>query len=192
MNDTVQGIARSSQPAMQELPPHWHELQAEAARATRREGPPRFTLRRGAIACAGVFLVIGVLAFSSFNLGVLLALGSFGSSAVMVFTFPEIHFSQPRSVVGGHFICTAVGLAALALFGPAWWALALAAAVSVALMMLTRAMHPPAGSNPVIVFLVAPKLSFLFFPTLFGALTMVAVAVLYHRACRRVYPVYWY
>lgn len=164
---------------------------AEAAK-TRREGPPRFSLLTGAFACLGVFTVIGVLAYSSFNLGVLLALGSFGSTAVMMFTFPEIHFSQPRSVVGGHFICTAVGLVALALFGPAWWALALAAAVSVALMMTARAMHPPAGSNPIIVFLIAPKWTFLFFPTLFGALTMVLVAVLYHRACRREYPAYWY
>lgn len=164
---------------------------AQAA-VTRREGPPRFTPVAGVFACLGVFAVIAVLAYSSFNLGVLLALGSFGSTAVMMFTFPEIHFAQPRSVVGGHVICTAVGLAALALFGPAWWALALAAAVACALMMLARCMHPPAGSNPIIVFLVAPKWSFLVFPTLAGALTMVAVAVLYHRACRREYPVYWY
>lgn len=152
---------------------------------------PRYTLGRGAIACAGVFLIIGVLAFCSYNLGLLLLLGSFGSSAVMVFTFPEIHFAQPRSVVGGHVICSAVGLAALALFGPGWWSLALAAAAATALMMLTRTLHPPAGSNPVIVFLAAPKWSFLLFPTLFGALTMVGVALLYHRACRRAYPLYW-
>jgi len=184
---------------MNELAPSATVRAPEAAPAASRTDAvpgtataPGYTLRFGAVACLGVALIIGVLAFSSFNLGVLLALGSFGSTAVMMFTFPELHFSQPRSVVGGHFICTAVGLAALALFGPAWWALALAAGVSCALMMLARCMHPPAGSNPVIVFLVAPKLSFLFFPTLFGALAMVAVAVLYHRACRRVYPVYWY
>ena len=152
---------------------------------------PRYTLATGALACAGVFVIIGVLAFASYNLHWLLLLGSFGSSAVMVFTFPELHFSQPRSVVGGHVICTAVGLAALALFGPSWWALASAAAVSVALMMLTRTLHPPAGSNPIIVFLLPPKWSFLLFPTLFGALTIVVVAVLFHRATRRVYPLYW-
>jgi CBS-domain-containing membrane protein len=153
---------------------------------------PSYSLASGAVACAGVFIVIGVMAFASFNLGWLLLLGSFGSSAVMVFTFPEIHFSQPRSVIGGHVICTAVGLAALALFGPTWWALAGATAAAVALMMLTRTLHPPAGSNPVIVFLVAPAWGFLVFPTLSGALAMVAVAVLYHRACRRPYPAYWY
>jgi CBS-domain-containing membrane protein len=70
--------------------------------------------------------------------------------------------------------------------------LAAATAAAVALMMLTRTLHPPAGSNPVIVFLVAPQWGFLVFPTLLGALAMVAVAVLFHRGCRRQYPVYWY
>ncbi|MFT7775902.1 HPP family protein [Roseateles sp.] len=153
---------------------------------------PGYGLRAGVIACAGVFSIIAVLAIGSFKLGWLLLLGSFGSTAVMVFTFPDLHFSQPRSVIGGHVISTAVGLAALALFGPTWWAVAAAAAAACALMMLTRTVHPPAGSNPVIVFLAAPKWSFLFFPTLFGAMTMVAVAMLYHRATRRTYPAYWY
>ena len=154
-------------------------------------GPPRYTLRSGALACAGVFLVIGVLSFASFNLGVLLLLGSFGSTAVMVFTFPSLHFSQPRSVIGGHVICSAVGLAMLALLGPTWWALASAAALAVALMMVTRTLHPPAGSNALIVFLAAPKWGFLLFPTLAGAVAVVLVALAYHRACRRAYPAYW-
>jgi CBS-domain-containing membrane protein len=169
-------VARLSQPAPRALAP---------------SQAPSYSLRTGVLACAGVFAIIGVLAFASYNLGWLLLLGSFGSSAVMVFTFPELHFSQPRSLVGGHVICTTVGLAALSLCGPSWWSLALAAAVCVALMMLTRTLHPPAGSNPIIVFLAAPKWSFVFFPTLFGALAMVLVAMAYHRATRRRYPVYW-
>lgn len=170
---------------------------SEIAPAARPAAPaiasraPGYTPRACLIACAGVFCVIGVLAIASFELATLLLLGSFGSTAVMVFTFPELHFSQPRSVIGGHVICTAVGLAALAWFGPAWWSLASAAALSAALMMLTRTMHPPAGSNPVIVFLATPSWSFLLLPTLLGALTMVAIALLYHRATRRAYPAYW-
>ena len=174
---------------MSELAPGVVARPPEAVPAAPTPVPaPGFTLAQGIVACVGVFTIIGVLAFSSFNLGVLLALGSFGSTAVMVFTFPEIHFAQPRSVIGGHVICTAVGLAALALLGPSWWSLATAAAVSTALMMLTRTMHPPAGSNPIIVFLAAPHWGFLLFPTLAGALVLVVVAVLYHRACRRPGP----
>jgi CBS-domain-containing membrane protein len=152
---------------------------------------PRYTLRQGLVACAGVFVVIGVLAFGSFNLGTMLLLGSFGSSAVMMFAFPDIHFAQPRSVIGGHVICSAVGLATLTLLGPTWWALASAAAVSLALMMLTRTVHPPAGSNPLIVFLTLPHWDFLLLPTLAGAVTMVLVAIVYHRICKRSYPAYW-
>ena len=158
-----------------------------------RPTAPAYSLRQGVAACCGVALVIGVLAFSTFKLGVLLALGSFGSSAVLLFTFPDHHFSQPRSLVGGHFLCSAIGLLTLALFGPTWWALALAVAVGTAVMMLMRCMHPPAGSNSIIVFVgVIQDWHFLFFPTLCGTLAMVAVAVLYHRACGRTYPLYWH
>lgn len=152
---------------------------------------PRFTLKQGALACTGVFVIIAILAFGTFNLGTALLLGSFGSTAVIMFAFPDIHFAQPRSVVGGHVVCSAVGLAAYAMFGPVWWALASAAAVSLALMMLTRTVHPPAGSNPLIVFIAAPKWSFLLFPTLAGAVVMVLVALGFHRACKRAYPAYW-
>jgi CBS-domain-containing membrane protein len=151
----------------------------------------RSAFRGGIVACAGVFTVIAVIAYSSFNLGVLLALGSFGSSSVLLFAFPESVFSQPRSVVGGHFISSAAGLFFLYAIGPSWWSLAAAVAIATACMLISRSVHPPAGSNPIIVFLAAPQWSFLFFPTLVGALTLVIVAVIYHAACRRRYPIYW-
>lgn len=157
----------------------------------RPTAPPGYGLREGALACAGVFSAIAALAYSSFNLGLLLALGSFGSSAVLLFAFADSHFSQPRSIIGGHVISTAVGLLALALLGRQWWALALAVAAATALMMAARCLHPPAGSNPIIVFLALPGWDFLLFPTLSGALVLVAVGVLYHRACALAYPLYW-
>lgn len=152
---------------------------------------PAYGLRAGAVACAGVFAAIAVLAYSSFDLGVLLALGSFGSSTVLLFAFADSHFAQPRSIVGGHVISSAVGLLALTLLGRQWWALALAVALATALMMATRTVHPPAGSNPIIVFLALPHWDFLLFPTLAGALALVAVGVLYHRLCGVAYPQYW-
>lgn len=153
--------------------------------------PPRPSFRKGAVACAGIFLGIGTLAYCTFNLQILLALGSFGSTSVLLFSFPENHFSQPRSIIGGHFISSAVGLAALACFGQTWWALGLAVAVAAALMMLAGTVHPPAGSNPIIVFLLAPHWDFLLFPTLLGALVLVSVGLVYHRACGQAYPLYW-
>ena len=58
-------------------------------------------------------------------------------------------------------------------------------------MMLTRTVHPPAGSNPVIAFLAAPRWDFVLFPTLFGAAAMVLVAIVSPPGCKRRYPLYW-
>ena len=56
----------------------------------------------------------------------------------------------------------------------------------------TRTVHAPAGSNPVIVFLLQPSWSFLLFPTVVGALLLTAVALLYNNATRESrYPKYW-
>ena len=121
-----------------------------------------------------------------------MVLGSFGASCVLVFAYPDVPFSQPRNVIAGHLISSMTGLVFLATCGSHPWSLALAVATAIALMMITRTVHPPAGSNPVIVFMTQPGWSFLLFPTLFGALILVAVALVYNNATRAAkYPKYW-
>jgi len=124
----------------------------------------------------GVITITSVAVLTDF-FSIALILGSFGASCVLVFGYPDVPFSQPRNVVAGHVISSLVGLICLAIFGPHWWAVALAVGTTIALMMLTRTVHPPAGSNPVIVFLTQPAWDFLLFPTLIGALIIVAVAL---------------
>jgi CBS-domain-containing membrane protein len=59
-------------------------------------------------------------------------------------------------------------------------------------MMLTRTVHSPAGSNPVIVFLSQPAWTFVLFPTLAGAILIVLIALLYHNLTRESrWPKYW-
>ena len=59
-------------------------------------------------------------------------------------------------------------------------------------MMALRVMHPPAASNPVIVFLGKSAWGFALFPALAGALVIVAVALAWNNGVRRVkYPLYW-
>ncbi len=111
---------------------------------------------------------------------------------MLVFGFPDLPFSQPRNLVGGHVLSSLVGLVLLHGCGPQWWALALAVGTAIALMMATRTVHPPAGSNPVIIFLAQPGWDFLLFPTLTGALLLMLVALVYNNATRAVrYPRYW-
>ena len=140
----------------------------------------------------GGFLGIGALAALSAGLDVTLLLGSFGASCVLLFGFPEAPFAQPANVIGGHLLCTVIGIAALQFLGPHPWVLALAVGLSISVMMATRTVHPPAGSNPVIVFLGHSGWKFLLFPVLSGAVLLVLIAWAYHSATRKTrYPHYW-
>lgn len=154
--------------------------------------PPQPSIKNVLLAALGGFITIALLASLSSNLNALLILGSFGASCVLIFGFPDAPFSQPRNVIIGHFLSSLVGLICLALFSTEWWALALAVALSISLMMVTRTVHPPAGSNPVIVFFAQPAWDFLYLPTLTGAAIIVLVALIYNNLIRKIqYPVYW-
>ena len=133
-------------------------------------------------------LVIGLLAAIS---GMPLILGSLGASCVLVFGFPAGPFSQPRAVIGGHLLASAVGLAVLHLGGDGPIGLAIATGGATAAMMLLRVVHPPAGSNPVIIHLLHPSWGFII-PTLAGAVLIVVVALIFINATRTSrYPQYW-
>jgi CBS-domain-containing membrane protein len=148
----------------------------------------------GSIALAGLggFLAIASLAALSQAGSLMFVLGSFGASCVLIFGFPESPFSQPRNIVGGHFLSSLIGLTMLATLGAHWWSTGLAVGLAIALMMATQTVHPPAGSNPVIVMLALPGWDFLLTPTLAGAVLLTMAGVLFHGAlCKKSYPAYW-
>lgn len=125
--------------------------------------------------------VVGGLAAASRQAWVL---GSFGASCVLLFAFPDGPFSRPRNVIGGHVLASAIGLACLQLLGPGWAGMAAAGGCAAMAMLLTDTVHPPAGSNPVIVYLTQPGWDFLLLPTLAGALVLVVVGWSFRRATR--------
>jgi CBS-domain-containing membrane protein len=156
------------------------------------ELPPKPTIKAVALAWLGGVIAIAVIAVLADSLSATLMLGSFGASCVLVFGYPDVPFSQPRNIIVGHFISSLVGLVFLTAFGPNWWAVALAIGTAIAIMMLSRTVHPPAGSNPVIVFLTQPAWDFLLFPTLIGALILLVTALIYNNVSRKAnYPKYW-
>jgi CBS-domain-containing membrane protein len=159
------------------------------------EAPPPRSPWAAILATAGAAagLVAGLM-FLTGEWGVLLLLGSFAPSALIVFAYPDSPFAQPRNVVLGHLIGSASGLAAAHLLPGHGWAAALAVGVAIGLMKAARAVHPPACSNPLIVgALLAPApWSFLLFPTLAGAAAIVAAGLLYHNLRRPApWPRYW-
>lgn len=143
-------------------------------------------------ASIGGFLAIACVGFLSENSHNLLVMGSFGASCVLIFGFAASPFSQPRNVIFGHFISTFIGLLFLHFVGSEWWSMAAALAFCIFVMMLTKTVHPPAGSNPIIVFLLGANWDYLFFPTLFGAIILVLVALIFNNLSKeKIYPVYW-
>ena len=154
--------------------------------------PPKHSIKAILIAWLGGFLAISAVTLLSNTFSTVLVLGSFGASCVLIFGFPDVPFSQPRNIIGGHFLSSLIGLLCLTLFGATWWSVAIAVSTSIAMMMLTRTTHPPAGSNPVIIYLLKPACSFLLFPTLFGAVVLVLIAVIYNNLANEgKYPKYW-
>jgi len=132
----------------------------------------------------GYFLGIGLVAALAASTGQPWLIGSFGASCVLLFGFPDVPFSRARNVIGGHILSSAVALLMLSVFGPHWAVMALAAAMACTLMIATNTVHPPAGGNPVIVFMTQPGWEFLLLPTAIGAAGLFAVSRMYHRICK--------
>ena len=154
--------------------------------------PARPPLTMILFAWLGGFIAISSLALLKESLSMALVLGSFGATCVLAFGFPDAPFSQPRNIVIGHAMSSGIALICLHFLGNEWWSMGIALGSAIALMMWTRTVHPPAGSNPVIVFLTQPDWSFLLFPTLSGAVVLVVIALVYNNLTRKTsYPKYW-
>jgi len=155
--------------------------------------PPMPPLKEIGFVWLGAVLAAAVIGFLAYYTKQPLVLGSFGATIFILFILPESPFAQPRNVIGGHFISTLAGLAFLHFVSPDWWSMALALATALSLMQLLKVPHPPAGSNPFIVFLVGANWEFLFIPTLVGAILLVLVALFYNNlSSNRTYPKYWF
>jgi CBS-domain-containing membrane protein len=147
-------------------------------------------LKSIAFAGLGGFGVIYILAELTAHFQTMLLIAPFGASCVLVFGLPESPLAQPRNVVGGHLISTAVGLASLALLGATPLAFGVGVGLAIAAMLLTRTTHPPAGADPIVVILAGASWQFLLTPVLLGAVVIVAAGMIFHRLVTKVsFPV---
>jgi CBS-domain-containing membrane protein len=126
-------------------------------------------------------VVIGVLAFLSDPVGLPVLVSGFGSSCVLVFTFPHSPLARPTSVVCGHLVSTLCGLCVAAVLPVAWWSIALATGLALVAMAVLRVSHPPAGGSPIAVMTAGAGWSYLVTPVLVGVLIVVAFGLVYQR-----------
>lgn len=124
-------------------------------------------------------------------------LASFGGSCVILFGMAATEMAQPRSFIGGHLVATVTGLVFLRLGympfgGPSELWIVTSVATALALMMLTRTIHSPAGANPIIVFAEAADWDFLLVPLAVGLAVLFVTALAANNLPRgRRYPLRW-
>jgi len=128
-----------------------------------------------------------------------LLIGSFAASAVLVFAAPKSPLAQPRNLLGGHALSAIIGVSVrLALPGTPWLAMALAVSLAIAVMHMTRTLHPPGGATAFIAVMGGPKVvalgyAYVLCPALAGALLLLCVALLNNALTPgRRYPEYWW
>lgn len=139
----------------------------------------------GAIAIASVAMLTDMT-------GTTFLMAPFGASCFLAFAAPDSPLAQPRNIIFGHLISTAVGLVALSVIGPGWMGMAVAVGLAIILMQMTGTGHAPAGADPLVVMVVAPGWEFLMFPVLTGAIMIVLVALVFNNLRSDVqYPRYW-
>ncbi len=143
--------------------------------------------------CLGCLAVIAMTAYLSTVSGLSFLLPSFGASSVILFVIPTSAYAQPRSLVGGHLLSSAIGLTVYFWLGTTWWSLSLSVGLAVAVMLVSRTLHPPAAADP-LFFMMQGGLSWqtVMVPALCGSLLLVLFAFIYvNRVLKRPYPQYW-
>ena len=129
----------------------------------------------------------------------LFLVGSFGATAVLIYGIPASPYAQPRNMIGGHVISAIIGVTCVTVIttSPAIVA-AVAVALSLVAMHITRTVHPPGGATALIAVIGGESIHalgywFVLTPVAFGAVLMLIVALLVNNISpHRRYPQYWF
>ena len=139
-------------------------------------------------------ITIGTLSFLEFETpyGLFLA-GSFGSSMVLLFGYPESPFAQPKNVFFGHLVTSLAGVLILK-FLPVdqFLQIAIAVGLGIFVMIILGVTHPPAGGNPIVIIAGAYSYDFLLNPIIFGSIIIIIYAIILNRfILKKNYPSSW-
>ncbi len=166
------------------------------------QSPPRVKLSE--IVWSWVGSLLGIAAVGYLNdryfegTDLILIIGSFGASAVLIFGAIRSPLAQPPNLLGGHIISALIGVSAYKVLAPhLWLAAAAGVATAIAAMHLTKTLHPPGGATALIAVIGGEKvhnLGYLYalVPVAAGAAIMLVVALLVNNIPKtRKYPEFW-
>ena len=166
------------------------------------QSPPPVSAIEICLSWLGAFLGVGLVGLVN-NLIVgaddnVLMITSFGASAGPLYGAPKSPLAQPRNLVGGHLLAAFIGVAIYkAFFFQLWFASALTVATTIAVMHLTRTLHPPAGATGLFAVIGGPnihQMGFFYpiFPVATGVAILLAVALVFNNLSKnRRYPQFW-
>ena len=166
------------------------------------KGPPMTSMSNIFWSWVGAFLGIGFVSLVSqyaiAKTDLVLVIGSFGASAVLIYGAIKSPLAQPRNFVGGHVVSAIIGVTCYKLFpSQVWLASSLAVATAIALMHATKTLHPPGGATSLIAVIGSSKIHALGYlyaivPAGIGAVMMLVVALLVNNIPKnRRYPEFW-
>jgi CBS-domain-containing membrane protein len=166
------------------------------------KSPPAVSLPEIAWSWAGAFLGIAAVAVINFKMlegsDLVMIIGSFGASAVLIYGAIKSPLAQPRNLMGGHVLSAVIGVTCYkVLGGHLWLASSVAVATAIAVMHATRTLHPPGGATALIAVIGGEKIHGLGYlypivPAGLGAAVMLLVALLVNNIPKtRKYPEFW-
>lgn len=166
------------------------------------QSPPRvgkpeiFWSWLGSLIGIGFITYLDAAIFQGYEL--ILLMGPAGASAVLVFGATRSPLAQPRNLVGGHVFSAIIGVLAGKVFGANLIiASSIAVSTSIALMHLTKTLHPPGGATALIAVIGGEKIKamgflYVIFPTAISSLILLVIAVLFNNLINsRKYPDHW-
>lgn len=147
----------------------------------------------------GAFVGIGIVGFINSKYFVLndnlFLIGSFGASSVLIYGVINSPLAQPRNLIGGHLVCALIGVTVHKLIpNEIWLASALAVALSIVAMQITKTLHPPGGATALIANIGSEKIKALGYmyvlsPVLTGVMILFVVALIFNNISKsRRYP----
>lgn len=166
------------------------------------QSPPRVRFIEVLWSWIGSFLGITAISLIHYKIlnqtDLMMLIGSFGASAVLIYGAIRSPLAQPRNLIGGHILSAIVGVTAFQLFGhQPWLAASLAVSTSIALMHLTKTLHPPGGATALIAVIGGDSVHslgylYVLIPVALGTSVMLLIALIVNNISKnRHYPEFW-
>ena len=167
------------------------------------KSPPAVSLSEIGWSWIGSFLGIAAVSYINYNrleeTDLVMIIGSFGASAVLIYGAIKSPLAQPRNLIGGHVFSAIIGVASYQILSSHMWlASSVAVATAIAFMHATKTLHPPGGATALIAVIGSEKIHDLRFlyaivPVGIGAAIMLVVALLVNNITKtRRYPEFWF